>query len=216
MHETKGAFYAKYSVLMTVRSVEEMWAPFRVSIHVGELSLRVLRDSDIAAIHGVSAAEIFGEPLPEYTFPWLKQKPDPSFRWAHRAQMSPEEWSLDFGVHLDGEVIGSVDLRAKSFADNGEVETGSWIYHRLQGRGMGTQVRHAAAVFCFDYLRARRLRSEWEPGNAASQAVSRKLGYTIEGNKAVLRKEDYQPGPEVAVAGMSEELRAMLGANFAV
>lgn len=61
---------------MTARSVEEMWAPFRVSIHVGELTLRVLRDSDIAAIHGVTAAEIFGEPLPDYTFPWLKQKPD--------------------------------------------------------------------------------------------------------------------------------------------
>lgn len=201
---------------MTVRSVEEMWAPFRVSIHVGDLTLRVLRDNDIAAIHGVTAAEIFGEPLPDYTFPWLKQKPDPSFRWAHRAQMSPDEWSLDFGVHLDGEVIGSVDLRAKSFPDNHEVETGSWIYHRLQGCGIGTQVRHAAAVFCFDYLGARTLRSEWEPGNEASQAVSRKLGYTIEGNKAVLSKEDYQPGPEVIVAGMSEELRELLGANFAV
>lgn len=188
-----------------------MWAPFRVSIHVGELTLRVLRDSDIAAIHGVTAAEIFGEPLPEHTFPWLKEKPDPSFRWAHRADMSPEEWSLDFGVHLDGEVIGSVDLRAKNFPHNHEVETGSWIYHRLQGRGIGTQIRHAAAVFCFEHLGACQLRSECDPGNAASQAVSRKLGYTINGNKAVLRKEDYQPGPEVTVRGMTEELGAMLG-----
>lgn len=196
---------------MTVRSVEDMWAPFRVSIHVGELTLRVLRDSDIAAIHGVTAAEIFGEPLPEHTFPWLKEKPDPSFRWAHRADMSPEEWSLDFGVHLDGEVIGSVDLRAKNFPHNHEVETGSWIYHRLQGRGIGTQIRHAAAVFCFEHLGACQLRSECDPGNAASQAVSRKLGYTINGNKAVLRKEDYQPGPEVTVRGMTEELGAMLG-----
>ena len=187
-----------------------MWAPFRLSIHVGDLTLRVLRDSDIAAIHGVSAAEIFGEPLPEYTFPWLKQKPDPSFRWAHRVQMSPEEWSLDFGVHLDGEVIGSVDLRAKNFPDNHEVVTGSWIYHRLQGRGIGTQIRHAVAVFCFDCLGARRLRSEWEPGNEASQAVSRKLGYTIDGNTAVLYAEDYRPGPDVTVAGMSEELRELL------
>lgn len=196
---------------MAVKGIEEMWAPFRISIQVGDLTLRVLRDSDIAAIHGVSAAEIFGEPLPEYTFPWLKEKPDPSFRWAHRAQMSPEEWSLDFGVHLDGEIIGSVDLRAKSFPDNHEVVTGSWIYHRLQGRGIGTQVRHAAAVFCFDYLGAHRLRSEWDPGNEASQAVSRKLGYIIEGNKAVLRKEDYQPGPAVTVSGMSEELGELLG-----
>lgn len=178
---------------------------------MGELTLRVLRDSDIAAIHGVTAAEIFGEPLPEHTFPWLKEKPDPSFRWAHRADMSPEEWSLDFGVHLDGEVIGSVDLRAKNFPHNHEVETGSWIYHRLQGRGIGTQIRHAAAVFCFEHLGACQLRSECDPGNAASQAVSRKLGYTINGNKAVLRKEDYQPGPEVTVRGMTEELGAMLG-----
>ncbi|MHB2252754.1 GNAT family N-acetyltransferase, partial [Corynebacterium aurimucosum] len=139
---------------MAVKSIEDMWAPFKLTVRVGELSLRVLRDSDIAAIHGVSAAEIFGEPLPGYTFPWLKEKPDPSFRWAHRAQMSPEEWSLDFGVHLDGEVIGSVDLRAQNFPDNHEVVTGSWIYHRYQGRGIGTQIRHAVAVFCFDYLGA--------------------------------------------------------------
>ena len=188
-----------------------MWAPFKLTVRVGELTLRVLRDSDIAAIHGVTAAEIFGEPLPEHMFPWLKEKPDPSFRWAHRADMSPEEWSLDFGVHLDGEVIGSVDLRAKNFPHNHEVETGSWIYHRLQGRGIGTQIRHAAAVFCFEHLGACQLRSECDPGNAASQAVSRKLGYTINGNKAVLRKEDYQPGPEVTVRGMTEELGAMLG-----
>ena len=188
-----------------------MWAPFKLTVRVGELTLRVLRDSDIAAIHGVTAAEIFGEPLPEHMFPWLKEKPDPSFRWAHRADMSPEEWSLDFGVHLGGEVIGSVDLRAQDFSDNHEVETGSWIYHRLQGRGIGTQIRHAAAVFCFEHLGACQLRSECDPGNAASQAVSRKLGYTINGNKAVLRKEDYQPGPEVTVRGMTEELGAMLG-----
>ena len=56
------------------------------------------------------------------------------------------------------------------------------------------------------------MRSEWEPGNEASQAVSRKLGYAIDGNKAVLCKEDYQPGPKVTVAGMSQELREMLGA----
>ncbi|OFT62301.1 GNAT family N-acetyltransferase [Corynebacterium sp. HMSC05E07] len=196
---------------MTVKSVEDMWAPFKLSLQVGDLTLRVLRDGDIAAIHGVTAAEIFGEPLPEYTFPWLKEKPDPSFRWAHRAQMSPEEWSLDFGVHLDGEVIGSVDLRAQNFPDNHEVETGSWIYRRFQGRGIGTKIRHAAAVFCFEYLGARQLRSEWDPGNEASQAVSRKLHYSIEGNKAVLRKEDYHPGPEVTVSGMTEELGAMLG-----
>lgn len=196
---------------MTVRSVEVMWAPFKLTVQVGKLTMRILRDSDIAAIHGVTAAEIFGEPLPEYTFPWLKEKPDPSFRWAHRAQMSPEEWSLDFGVHLDGEVIGSVDLRAQNFPDNHEVETGSWIYHRLQGRGIGTQIRHAVAVFCFEYLGASQLCSEWEPGNEVSQAVSRKLGYTINGNKAVLRKEDYQPGPDVTVSGMTEELGAMLG-----
>ena len=201
---------------MAVKSIEEMWPPFKLTVQVGELTLRVLRDSDIAAIHGVSAAEIFGEPLPEYTFPWLNEKPDPSFRWAHRAQMSPEEWSLDFGVHLAGEVIGSVDLRAQNFSDNHEVETGSWIYHRLHGRGIGTQIRHAVAVFCFDYLGAHRLRSEWEPGNEASQAVSRKLGYAIDGNKAVLCKEDYQPGPKVTVAGMSEELRAMMGIDFAL
>lgn len=217
--------------------LEQMWPPFGLEVvareeseqRQREIRLRVLRDEDIAAIHGVTPAEIYGEVVPEYAFDWLFQPPSPRFRWLHRAHLSPEDWSLDCGVFLDGELIGVVDLRAQDFAHSREVETGSWIYHRHQGKGLGTLVRHAVAVLCFDHLGAETLRSSWHVKNRASAAVSAKLGYTVceaphsececrEGNGYAghtgrLRRTDYMRGPSVIVRGVTSELREMAVIN---
>lgn len=209
-----------------------MWPPFGLEVVASEerkqqcreLTVRVLRDEDLAVIHGVTPAEIYGYTIPEYAFGWLFQPPSPCFRWSHRAQLSPEEWSLDCGVFVGGELVGVVDLRAQDFARTREVETGSWIYYRHQGKGLGTLVRHAVAVLCFDHLGASTLRSSWHVDNRASAAVSAKLGYVIceddthgDGSAdhsqqlARLRRADYIHGPTVTVRGLTPELREMLG-----
>lgn len=119
-----------------------MWPPFGLEVVTREereqqhreITMRVLRDEDLAIIHGVTPAQIYGDRVPEYAFDWLFRPPSPHFRWSHRVSLSPEEWSLDCGVFMDGELVGVVDMRAQDFAHSREVETGSWIYHRHQGK----------------------------------------------------------------------------------
>ncbi|MBB5958881.1 RimJ/RimL family protein N-acetyltransferase [Saccharothrix tamanrassetensis] len=108
--------------------------------------------------------------------------------WSVRATQSPERWTLNFLVRLDGRVIGVQTLSADSFAVTGEVGTGSWIGLRHQGRGLGTEMRAAVLVFAFDHLGARTARSSAFVDNPASLGVSRKLGYRPDGTFTQLRR----------------------------
>ncbi|WP_165242796.1 GNAT family N-acetyltransferase [Corynebacterium lizhenjunii] len=214
----------------------QIWPPFGLQVVATDerrrIELRALRDEHIAQLAGVTPEAIYGSDVPEYAFSWLFGQPPvwagAQFRWGHRASMSPQEWTLDCGVFLDGQLCGAVDLRAQNFAQTREVETGSWIYHRYQGQGIGTLVRHAVAATCFEHLGAHSLRSHWVVGNAASAAVSAKLGYKVyrtavggsngpDGvelpvEDARLDRKDYQPGGvRVQVSGVTPQLRALLG-----
>ena len=132
---------------MTVDSeaaLVDMWPPF---------GLRIA---------GVGVHDVYGDDVPEHAFPWVfHNSPQSSaqHRWFNRANLSSEEWSLDFLVTTGDEPIGVVDMRSSDFAHTREVSTGSWVFHRFQGQGFGTLVRHAVAQFCFDHLGAARLRA---------------------------------------------------------
>lgn len=228
---------------MTTLDTERLWPPFALRIAASDgtndIELRIMRDEDIAAINGVTAEEIYGPDVPRHAFGWLfgdaPSWSSAQFRWAHRATMSPQEWSLDCVVMRGGEVIGVVDMCAENFSVTREVETGSWLYHRVQGRGIGTLVRHAVAQFCFGYLGAASLKSGWVEGNTASAGVSAKLGYVVfsredEGELLYgpdgirlpheygrLLKEDYEQvhakgATRVAVTGVTPALKELLGA----
>ena len=146
-----------------------------------------MRDEDIAAIAGVAAEDIYGADIPDYAFPWLfnPRMNTPSaaaqFRWSNRAQLRPEKWSLDFIVRDadSGEILGTIDARAEDFAATREIATGSWVFHRFQGQGVGTLIRHAVVAFGLDYLGAQAMTTSWVAQNEASARVSQKLGYQV-------------------------------------
>lgn len=224
---------------MTVDSeaaLVDMWPPFGLRIAARddrhEIVVRVLRDEDVARIAGVGVHDVYGDDVPEHAFPWaFHNSPQSSaqHRWSNRANLSSEEWSLDFLVTAGGEPIGVVDMRSSDFAHTQEVSTGSWVFHRFQGQGFGTLVRHAVAQFCFDHLGAASIASGWVVGNAASESVSRKLGYELlpddgetapcgpEGEPRPVRRgrlpaADYKPAARVECVGLTPQLRTMLGA----
>ncbi|WP_448855437.1 GNAT family N-acetyltransferase [Corynebacterium camporealensis] len=235
-------------------TLSQLWPPFGLEVvayrdnnhhdndQYQELRLRIMRDDDIVALNGATPHDIYGPDIPPYAFPWLYDA-DPlnsaRFRWQHRIDASPQEWSLDFVVaikHQEQEakeeqetIIGVVDCRASNFATTRQVSTGSWIYYDYQGCGYGTLMREAIADFCFDHLHTTTLHSAWHPENAASARVSEKLGYQtidstntaafgpngVEGplKEAVLRKENYKSRITTTVTGCTTELRALLGAD---
>lgn len=215
--------------------LERIWPPFGLEITAtngrDEITLRAMRDEDIAVLADVTPADIFGPDVPDHAFGWLFDTSNSSaqFRWANRAQMAPAHWSLDLVIVHAGEVVGSVDMRANDFPGNKTVETGSWIYYKLQGQGLGTLVRHAIAEISFGHFGAQRLTTAWANTNKASATVSAKLGYrktaditvdslgadnhTAPGTRAELTGADYQHDENYAftVNGVTSELKKLLG-----
>ena len=61
------------------------------------------------------------------------------------------------------------------------VNTGSWLGQAYQGHGYGKEMRAAMLAFAFDGLGARVAETEAFLDNAASNAVSRALGYVANG-----------------------------------
>jgi RimJ/RimL family protein N-acetyltransferase len=93
-------------------------------------------------------------------------------------------------VLADGEPVGIQDIGATDFGVLREVHTGSWIGQRFQGRGIGTQMRAAVLHLAFEGLGAREATSAAHRDNAASNAISRKLGYVPDGmDRLVARGE---------------------------
>ncbi|MCP2258099.1 Protein N-acetyltransferase, RimJ/RimL family [Streptoalloteichus tenebrarius] len=140
------------------------------------------------------------------------------FHWSQRAALRPDDWSVHFLVRRDGRVIGTQGISAKDFAVTGEVRTGSWLGRRHQGRGYGVEMRAAVLQFAFSFLGARQARSDAFEDNAASLAVSRKLGYVDDGTDCQARRgrlavqrrllltgerfAEHSPGWRVDVAGV--------------
>jgi RimJ/RimL family protein N-acetyltransferase len=98
----------------------------------------------------------------------------------HREQREawrPGAWHLLLGVSAGGELAGIQGIEGKDFAECRDVNTGSWLGQRFQGRGLGTEMRAAVLEFAFRGLGAETARSGAIAGNVASARVSEKLGY---------------------------------------
>ncbi len=129
-----------------------------------------------------------------FAVPWTDAGPDERARAVlqhhsgERAALGPRRWSVHFLLRLDGRVIGVQDVEATEFAVTREVDTGSWIGLRHQGRRIGTEMRAAVLVWAFDHLGATRARSAAFVDNAASRRVSQKLGYRHDGGVTEARR----------------------------
>lgn len=115
-----------------------------------------------------------------------------------------------FGV-LDpdgGRVLGGSGLHPR--AEPGTLEIGYWIRADSVGRGYATEVAAALTRVAIDHCGAERVDIRVDPGNRASLAVPRRLGFTEE---ATLRRR-LEPGPDgtrrdaVVFSLFAEELAA--------
>lgn len=109
-----------------------------------------------------------------------------------------------------------VALRARDFPVLREVATESWLGLPFQGQGFGTEARRALLQLAFDGLDALSAVSEVFQDNAASQAVSRRLGYRPDGisrdvldgqavtsDRLRLDREHWRPTADVTVSGLA-------------
>jgi RimJ/RimL family protein N-acetyltransferase len=163
------------------------WPLFDLRLRTPRLELRVPSDDDFPALLDAVDAGIHDPATMPFSFPWTDAEPVQRRRnavqhwWRQRAELSAEKWNIPFAVAFEGEVVGVQGVMATDFPALRTVETGSWLTQRVQGRGVGREMRSAVLHFAFDVLGAEVAKSGAFRDNAASLAVSRALGYEDDG-----------------------------------
>lgn len=209
------------------------WPLFDLRIRTPRLELRPDWDEGLAKLADLAAAGIHDPAFMPFTTPWSDAAPDHRARsvfqwsWKHRAELTPEKWSVSFLVTFDGQIVGTQGVLAEHFATLRVVETGSWLGLSYQGLGIGKEMRGAVLRFAFDGLGARAARSGAFENNAASLAVSRALGYEDNGESWQLRRDDpgrilhlqltrerweeHRPGYPIEIEGLAPCLPLLVG-----
>ena len=168
-------------------SLADAWPLFRLRLRTERLVLRMPTDDELVALMAVAREGIHPPDEMPFAVPW-SVLPSPEFErgflkhwWLMRATWSPEQWVLNLMIELDGVPIGSQGIGADGFPIHRTVHTGSWLGRAYQGRGLGKEMRAAVLGFAFDGLRARVAETSALLDNAASNGVSRSLGYQENG-----------------------------------
>jgi len=163
------------------------WSLFGLRIRSERLVLRLPTDDDLVELMAVAKAGIHPPGEMPFGVAW-STAPSPAFErgflqhhWGLRASWSPESWQLNLLIELDGRPIGSQSVHATQFATMRTVDTGSWLGIAYQGQGFGREMRAAVLAFAFDGLGAQIALTEALLDNAASNGVSRSLGYEENG-----------------------------------
>ena len=158
-------------------------------VRAGDLTLRPLSDEDLPEYAALIRRPIFEDPTSPQVFPWYRAEPEVRvrealrFQWRLRSGISPESWTLPFGVWAGGRLIGAQDVSAVRFAERRTVTSGSWLTLDAHGNGCGKLMRQAMLVLAFDHLGALRAESAAVIGNAPSYGVSRACGYVDNGTE---------------------------------
>jgi RimJ/RimL family protein N-acetyltransferase len=174
--------------------VPDPWPLRHLVLRTPRLELRPDDDAGLLELAHEARLGIHPPETMPFAVPWTDAGPDERARatlqhhWRMRGNLLPERWTVSFLVRLDGRVVGTQDVEATEFAVTREVDTGSWVGRRHQGRGVGTEMRAAVLMWAFDHLGATRARSAAFVDNAASRRVSEKLGYRPDGGVSEVRR----------------------------
>ncbi|MFP5021042.1 GNAT family N-acetyltransferase [Pseudonocardia phyllosphaerae] len=214
--------------------VPDPWPLHGLVLRTGRLELRPDDDASARELVTVLHDGVHRASVMPFREPWTEADPRYlgrgvlQYLWRERMSLSPEDWSVHFVVRLDGRVIGLQSVTATRFAVLREVCTGSYLGRHFQGQGHGTAMRAAVLAFAFGYLGATTARSEYFAGNAASAAVSARLGYRTDGTRLLAPRGERvveqrmvldaagftPPGPAPEVEGWTPELAGLLGAEW--
>ena len=172
----------------------QVWPLFGLRVEAGPLSLSPVSDGDIPSLVRLAFAGIHQPQVMPFAYPWTDAparelgRNMAAYYWRTRAELAPASWSVDFAVRWRGEIVGVQGLITKDYPVTRSCETGSWLGLRHQGKGIGTLMRQTICAFAFDHLEAREVTSSAWTDNAASLAVSAKVGYVENGRRRQARR----------------------------
>lgn len=165
----------------------ELWPAAGLRVQAGDLELRWIDDEALLALANLASRGVHNLDSMPFAFPWTRGTPVQvarsvlAYQWRARAQVSSEGFDLELAVCWRGQVVGVQSLHAPEWGLLRQGETGSWLGLDFQGRGIGTQMRALMLALAFDGLDAREVTSAAFADNAASNAISRRVGYLDNG-----------------------------------
>ena len=215
-------------------SASSLFWPLRdLRVRTERLELRLPSYDELVGLGQLAFDGIHDPAEMPFGVPWTDAEPQERARatmqWHWRAvgSLTPDDWHLPLVVFENGTVVGTQELVAYKFSVRHEVSTGSWLGRRHQGRGIGTEMRAAVLELAFAGLGALWATTTAFEDNHASNGVSRRLGYVLDGNDIAERRgvpatlQRYrlsaatwlrQARPRVQVHGV-EACRPLLGAD---
>lgn len=219
-------------------SLTKAYPVLGLRVTAGPVELRGMDDDTLAELVDLAFEGIHGPDAMPFLMPWTLA-PEGEFHrrflqyhWGVRSGFSPAGWSLELAVRFEGELVGMQGVGTENFLVTRTGETGSWIGQRHQGRGIGTLMRQTMCALLFDHLGFEEVTSAAFLDNAASNAVSRKVGYRPNGlilkprplpasapepgqeasmeQRYVLQPGDLVRGPDLSVEG-ADAVRRLIG-----
>lgn len=163
------------------------WPLLGLRVSTPCLELRLPDDNELAELADLAARGIHEPDRMPFSVPWTDLPPADRARsvvqhhWLRQGNWSPDNWALNLAVFEDGMPVGLQSVTGRDFCVLREVHTGSWLGAQHQGRGIGTEMRGAVLHLAFEGLHAEEATSGAFADNAPSFAVSRKLGYELDG-----------------------------------
>lgn len=211
-------------------TIGQVFPVLDLRVTAGDLELRGISDDDIVVLGALAAKGIHSPDRMPFSFPWTDVPPEElplnfaQYHWRTRADFSPSSWVLNLGVWWQGELVGVQGVTTSNFVVRRTGETGSWLGAEHQGRGLGTVMRQVMCVLLFDHLAFTEITSGAFVDNPASLAVSRKVGYRVNGTERherrgelaemtmlALRPDDLvRPDVAVEVTG-ADRVRRLIG-----
>lgn len=211
-------------------TIGDLFPVLDLHVTAGDLELRGITDDDIVALSALAAQGIHSPDRMPFSFPWTDVAAADlplnfaQYHWRTRADFSPSSWVLNLGVWAGGEQVGVQGVTTSNFVVRRTGETGSWLGAQHQGRGLGTVMRQVMCVLLFDHLGFTEVTSGAFVDNPSSLAVSRKVGYRVNGTERYERRgelaemtmlalrpdELVRPEGPVEVAG-ADRVRALIG-----
>jgi RimJ/RimL family protein N-acetyltransferase len=166
----------------------DLWPPYGLRIRTPRLELRLPDDAELAALAAVAGRGVHLPSDQPFLTPWTDGSAEDRARsvlrghWGRLSDWAADDWALGMGIfETAGAPLGMITLRATDFAVVREVRTTSWLGLQHQRQGFGTEARLGVLTLAFDHLGAEGALTEVFQDNAASQGVSRKLGYVSDG-----------------------------------
>jgi RimJ/RimL family protein N-acetyltransferase len=173
---------------------------FGLRIVWDDLELRLPDDADLIALADVAADGVHDPDAAPFLRQWTRGTAEEVRRrvlthhWEVRTRIDPDRWRLGFGVYRNGEILGLQAVSAENFAIARSAQTGSWLGRRHHGNGIGTRMRLMVLHLAFEGLDAMEMISEAFTDNPASNRISTRLGYALNGTYTIAR--DGQPATE--------------------